>query len=99
MRLIELGSGAEKMLASIAIRAALLSISSLPKPNMFIIDEGFGKLDSRNIENVQKIFDYLKSVFEHVLVISHVDTMKDMVDNIIEISTDESGYAHIEVGG
>lgn len=96
-RLLELGGGAEKMLASIAIRTALLSISNLPKTNMFIIDEGFGKLDPEKMESVNRMFDYLKTVFEHVIVISHIDTMKDMVDNIIEITTDDEGYSHIEV--
>lgn len=97
-RLLELGSGAEKFLASLAIRAALLNMSSLPKTNMFIIDEGFGKLDPQHLEAVQRMFDYLKSVFDHVIVISHTDVMKDMVDNMIEITADEEGYAHVEVG-
>jgi DNA repair exonuclease SbcCD ATPase subunit/DNA repair exonuclease SbcCD nuclease subunit len=97
-RLLELGSGAEKFLASIAIRAALLSISNLPRSNMFIIDEGFGKLDPQNLESVQRMFDYLKSVFDHVIVISHSDLMKDMVDNIIDITADDEGYAHVEIG-
>ena len=44
-RLIELASGMEKMMASIAIRVALISMSSLPKSDIFIIDEGFGALD------------------------------------------------------
>lgn len=98
-RLLELGSGAEKFLASVAIRSALLNISNLPRSNMFIIDEGFGKLDSSNIEAIQHIFDYLKSVFDHVIIISHTDVMKDLVDNIIDITTDDDGYAHVEVGG
>jgi DNA repair exonuclease SbcCD ATPase subunit len=96
-RILELGGGAEKMLASVAIRTALLSISNLPKTNMFIIDEGFGKLDPKNLESVGRMFDYLRTVFEHVIVISHIESMKDMVDNIIEITTDEEGYSHIEV--
>lgn len=96
-RILELGGGAEKMLASIAIRVALLSISNLPKTNMFIVDEGFGKLDPKNMEAVGRMFDYLKTVFEHVIVISHIDSMKDMVDNILEITTDEEGYSHISI--
>jgi len=98
-RLLELGSGAEKFLASVAIRSALLSISNLPRSNMFIIDEGFGKLDPSNLEAIQRIFDYLKSVFDHVIVISHSDIMKDMVDNVIDITADDEGYAHVEIGG
>jgi DNA repair exonuclease SbcCD ATPase subunit len=96
-RLLELGGGAEKMLASIALRAALLSITSLPKSNLFIIDEGFGSLDSRNLDNINRMFDYLRSVFDHVLIISHLDALKDMVDNNIEITVDEDKYSKIEV--
>lgn len=99
MRLIELAGGAEKLIASIALRCALLSISNLPKSNMFIIDEGFGKLDPKNMESIQRMFDYLRTVFDHVIVVSHIETMKDMVDNIIEIGADEEGYAHVEIGG
>ena len=99
MRLIELGSGAEKMLASIALRAALMNVSSIPKPNFFVIDEGFGKLDAEKFESVTKMFDYLKTVFDHVIVISHLETMRDVVDNVIEITADEEGYAHVEIGG
>jgi DNA repair exonuclease SbcCD ATPase subunit len=98
-RLLELGSGAEKMLASVAIRTALLSISNLPKTNMFIVDEGFGKLDPKNMESINRMFDYLRTVFDHIIVVSHIDTMKDMVDNVIDITADEEGYAHIEIGG
>jgi len=98
-RLLELGSGAEKFLGSIAIRTALLNVSNLPKTNMFIIDEGFGKLDVKNLESVQRMFDYLRTVFDHIIVISHLDSMKDMVDNIIEFTTDEEGYAHVDIGG
>lgn len=98
-RLLELGSGAEKFLASVAIRGALLSISNLPRSNLFIVDEGFGKLDPQNLEAISRMFDYLKSVFDHVIVISHLDIMKDLVDNIIDITSDDEGYAHVEVGG
>lgn len=97
-RLLELGSGAEKFLASIAIRNALLNISILPKTNMLIIDEGFGKLDPKNLESIQRMFDYLRTVYDHIIVVSHLDSMKDLVDNIIDITTDEEGYAHIFIG-
>lgn len=96
-RPIELAGGAEKMISSIAIRVALLRITNLPKTNMFIIDEGFGSLDVKNVDSINKMFDYLRSVFEHVIIISHIDVMKDLVDNNIEISSDDESYSHIEV--
>ena len=65
---------------------------------MFIIDEGFGKLDVTKLESVQRMLEYLRTIFDHVLIVSHVDTMKDIVDNIVEITTDAEGYAHVAIG-
>jgi len=85
-RIIECASGMEKMITSIAIRVALINISSLPKSNIFIIDEGFGALDDSNIEACSRLLTSLKKYFKTILVISHVDSIKDIVDRNIEIS-------------
>lgn len=95
-RPLSLGSGAEKFIASLAIRVALLSVSSLPKTDILIIDEGFGKLDPEHLEALQRMFEYLKEAFGTVFVVSHVDFMRDIVDHSIEI-TSQDGYAHVEV--
>jgi DNA repair exonuclease SbcCD ATPase subunit len=86
-RIIECASGMEKMIASIAIRVALINISSLPKSDMFIIDEGFGALDSTNIESCGRLLQSLRKFFKSIIVISHVDAIKDIVDKNIEITT------------
>jgi len=93
-RLIELGSGMEKMISSIAIRVALTNVSSLPKSSMFIIDEGFGALDENNLEACARLLTNLKSYFKNILIISHVDAIKDIVDNVIDIGW-EDGYARV----
>jgi len=85
-RIIELASGMEKMIASLAIRVALINISSLPKTDMFIIDEGFGALDESNIEACNRLLDSLKKWFKNIIVITHVDAVKDIVDNMLEIT-------------
>ena len=84
-RIVELGSGMEKMMASLAIRVALINVSTLPKTNMLIIDEGFGALDETNLEACGKLLHSLKKWFKNILVISHIDAIKDIVDNTIEI--------------
>jgi exonuclease SbcC len=86
-RPIELGSGMEKMMASLAIRVALINISSLPKSDILIIDEGFGALDENNIEACNRLLSSLKRYFKSILVISHVDAVKDSVDFMIEINS------------
>lgn len=95
-RPLSLGSGAEKFIASLAIRVALLSVTSLPKTDFLIIDEGFGKLDPEHLEALQRMFEYLREAFGTVFIVSHVDFMRDIVDHSIEI-TSSDGYAHVEV--
>ena len=86
IRIIECASGMEKMMASIAIRVALTNISSLPKSDIFIIDEGFGALDASNIEACAKLLSSLKKYFKTILIISHIDAIKDVVDKNLEVA-------------
>lgn len=85
-RIIECGSGMEKMMASLAIRVALINMTSLPKSDILIIDEGFGALDDMNVESCTRLLNSLKKWFKSILVISHVDAVKDSVDNVLDIS-------------
>jgi DNA repair exonuclease SbcCD ATPase subunit len=91
---LENSSGMERFISSLAIRVALLKASNLPKSNFLIIDEGMGSLDSEYLHGMQLMFDLLKAQFDYVVVISHLDNIRDMVDNIIEIKT-VNGYSHI----
>jgi len=95
-RLIEMGSGAEKTIAAMAIRLALLSVSSLPKPDIFILDEPGTALDAENMEGFVRIIDMVKSYFKTVILISHLDTLKDAVDTQIIIDK-KDGFAHVSV--
>ena len=85
-RIIECASGMEKMMASLAIRVALMNLTSLPRCDLLMIDEGFGALDATNVEACSGLLQSLKKWFKSILVISHVDAVKDSVDNVIEIS-------------
>ena len=94
-RPIELASGAEKTAAAMAIRLALLSVSSLPKGNLFILDEPGTALDAENMEGFIRILQLIKMYFKTVILISHLDSLKDIVD--VEITIDRStGYAKVK---
>jgi DNA repair exonuclease SbcCD ATPase subunit len=84
--LIELTSGFERFVSSIAIRVALLQLSNLPKLTGFIIDEGFSSSDSDNLSNFPALFEYLKQYFDFILIVTHIDSMKDAAKEIIEIT-------------
>ena len=83
---LELSSGMEKFVSSLAIRIGLINISTLPRPNFLVIDEGFGSLDGDNIANMEGAFQYLKTQFDFVLIVSHLDTIKDYMDMLIPIN-------------
>jgi DNA repair exonuclease SbcCD ATPase subunit len=94
-RPIEMGSGAEKTISAMAIRLALLNVSTLPKSDVFILDEPGTALDEDNMEGFIRILEMIKTQFKTVLLISHLDTLKDIVDQQIIIDK-KSGYASIQ---
>jgi DNA repair exonuclease SbcCD ATPase subunit len=91
---LELSSGMERFLSSLAIRIALIKITNLPKPDFIAIDEGLGVLDSSNLNSMHTLFTYMKDIFRFSLVISHIDVVRDMVDNILTIDKKED-LSHI----
>jgi DNA repair exonuclease SbcCD ATPase subunit/DNA repair exonuclease SbcCD nuclease subunit len=94
-RPLEMGSGAEKTIAAMAIRLSLLSVSNLPKPSLFILDEPGAALDEANMEGFIRILDMVKSYFKTVLLISHLDSLKDIVDT--QLSIEKNGeYAYVK---
>jgi DNA repair exonuclease SbcCD ATPase subunit len=94
---LELGSGMEKFVSGLAIRVALMSISNLPKSNFLVIDEGLGVLDADNLSSMTLLFDVLKNKFDIVILISHLDTARDITDNLIEIERTSDGFSKITV--
>ena len=93
-RPIELGSGAEKTIAAMAIRLALLNVTTMPKGDIFVLDEPGTALDEENMEGFVRILEMIKSQFKTVLLISHLDTLKDIVDKQIIIEK-EDGFAKV----
>jgi len=88
-RPLEMGSGAEKTISAMAIRLALLSVSSLPKSDIFILDEPGTALDEENMQGFVDILAIIRSYFKTVLLISHLDNLKDCVDMQITIEKEK----------
>ncbi len=95
-RPIEMGSGAEKTIAAMAIRLSLLQVSNLPKCNFMVMDEPGTALDAENMEGFIRILDMDKNYYDVVLLISHMDALKDVADTIITIDK-KDGYAYVSV--
>lgn len=91
VRPLELGSGMERMMASLALRVALSNLTTLPKTDFMIIDEGFGSLDPTNAVACVSLLRSIKRFFRFVLIISHVDIIKDAVDCHIDVLSSSDG--------
>ena len=95
-RPLSMGSGAEKTIASMAIRLALISITNLPKSELFILDEPATALDAEHMDGFIRLLQMIKTQFKTVLLISHLETLKDVVDMTIDIQK-KDGYAHVQI--
>ena len=94
---LELSSGMERFISSLAIRVGLINVSNLPRSNFLAIDEGFGTMDSDNLNSVYQLFQYLKTQFQFTLIVSHIESMRDTVDTLLEVKKDK-GFSNIIFG-
>ena len=84
-RPITSGSGYEKTVGALAIRAVLSKVCSLPKPQLSVYDEVWGKVANDNLDMVGEFFDKLKTYFEKIFVISHHSLINQWGEHIVKI--------------
>ena len=94
---VRLASGFERFIIGLAIRMTLCQISLTAKPNFLIIDEGWSCLDTENRGNLTPIMNYIKMQYEHVIIISHLEELKNQADYVINIEKNQ-GYSFISSG-
>lgn len=78
-------SGVEGFVINLAIRAALTRISLLPKPSIFMIDEGFSVSDTDNLELLKELLSKFKSQYNNIVMITHLDDLKDYPEHYITL--------------
>jgi len=84
------GSGYERTIASLSLRAVLSKICSLPKPNIIVFDEVFGKISNDNLDMVSDFFTKIKEYFEKIFVITHNPLVTNWADTIIKIRKEDN---------
>jgi DNA repair exonuclease SbcCD ATPase subunit len=89
-KLMVSGSGYEKTIASLALRSVLSKICSLPKPNVIVFDEVFGKIANDNLELVAEFFIKIKDYFDKIFVISHNPLVNQWADTTIKITKEDN---------
>jgi DNA repair exonuclease SbcCD ATPase subunit len=85
-KLMVSGSGYERTIAAMALRAVLSKVCSLPKPNVLVFDEVFGKISNENLDMVGEFFRKMKDYFEKIFVITHNPLVNNWANNVVRIS-------------
>ena len=85
-KLMVSGSGYERTIASLALRAVLSKVCSLPKPNIIVFDEVFGKISNDNLDMVSEFFQKIKEYFEKIFVITHNPLVSNWADTVVKIN-------------
>jgi DNA repair exonuclease SbcCD ATPase subunit len=89
-KLMVSGSGYERTIAAMALRAVLSKVCSLPKPNLMVFDEVFGKISNDNLEMVGEFFTKMKDYFEKIFVITHNPLVNNWANNTVRITKTEN---------
>jgi len=89
-KLMTSGSGYERTIASMALRAVLSKVCSLPKPNIIVWDEVFGKISNENLEMVGEFFSKMRAYFEKIFVITHNPLVNNWANNVVRITKTEN---------
>lgn len=76
-------SGFEHFISSLSIRIAIIQLTSTKI--QFFIDEGFTSCDFENINKVPTFLSKLTEIFKSIVLVSHIDTIKENVDSVYEI--------------
>ncbi|MCH7654408.1 MAG: SMC family ATPase [Chloroflexi bacterium] len=93
-RAYEMFSGGERFRIDFAIRIALSKLlawrAGAPLPTLFI-DEGFGTQDAEGRDRILDVIRAIQDRFERILVITHMEEMKDAFPLRIEVSRTAEG--------
>ena len=90
----EMYSGGEAFRVNFAIRLALSEILAQRKGarlQTLVIDEGFGSQDAQGRQKLIEAINLVKNDFAKILVITHLDELKDAFPNRIEVEKTERG--------
>jgi exonuclease SbcC len=92
----EMYSGGEAFRVNFAVRLALSEILSQRKGarlQTLVIDEGFGSQDVQGRLRLIEAINLVKGDFEKILVITHLDELKDAFPTRIEVEKTDRGSA------
>ena len=93
--IINILGGMEHFIVNISFKITLAKLSILPKSGLLIIDEGVSVLDKQHIDKFHIIAQFLKSNYNNIIIISHIEPIKDFISHFINIYKNTQSDSHI----
>lgn len=94
-------SGGEEDLANLSLRLAISQVIAERAGGVdfhfIVLDEIFGSQDSQRRSNVLDTLGELSSQFQQVILITHIEDIKDAMQYVIRTVEDEEGISHVQV--
>lgn len=85
-------SGFQRFIFSLALRIALAQLGGTPPASHLFIDEGFVACDSEHLAKVPAFLRALLGIYQGVVLFTHLEELKDAVDDLAQISRDASSH-------
>ncbi len=85
-------SGGEEDIANLVLRLAvsqMIAERAGRSLNLLVFDEIFGGLDEARRENVVRLLQRLQDRFEQVILISHIESIREGLDYVVRVRYDE----------
>ncbi|MGF3584839.1 MAG: ATP-binding protein [Thermoplasmatota archaeon] len=93
-------SGGEEDLANLCLRLAISEVITERAGgafNFIILDEIFGSQDMIRRQNIMKALNGLSSKFRQIFLVTHIDDVKNYVENVIYVNENEDGVSSIKI--
>lgn len=81
--------GMESFILDIAFKITLSNFAKLPKCNILFLDEGISAFDNERLSNIDMLFNFINRYFLKTILITHIDSIKENIQEKINIVKDE----------
>jgi DNA repair exonuclease SbcCD ATPase subunit len=81
--------GMESFILDIAFKITLSNFAKLPKCNILFLDEGISAFDNERLSNIDMLFNFINRYFLKTILITHIDSIKENIQEKINIIKDE----------
>lgn len=92
------GSGFELTASALALRAVLADMSTIPRMNILVLDEIWGRVSSENYDNMKNLIEAISRDYDSIIVITHLNEIKDLCDNHVVVRK-ENNISKLIIGG